>query len=64
MAPITEGEKALAYDDEAVTTTPPHPGVDIGVVIGIEPTHVLNESFNLWSSLGLQHSLTLTPLAC
>ncbi|KAH6982403.1 putative choline and nitrogen mustard permease [Ilyonectria destructans] len=36
---------------------------DVGVVQEVDERHELHESFSLWSSMGLQYSLTSTPLA-
>lgn len=42
-----------------------HKGTDynVGEVQEVNEPHVLHESFSLWSSMGLQYSLTSTPLA-
>lgn len=63
MAQFKEDKKMLAYDDKIITNPHHQPDVDIGAVHEVELQYAPKESFNLWSSLGLQYSLTATPLA-
>ncbi|KAF2815115.1 putative choline and nitrogen mustard permease [Mytilinidion resinicola] len=52
-----------AYDNKDVSEPHHHLDIDVGAIHEVDSPHALNESFSLWSSLGLQYSLTSTPLA-
>lgn len=65
----TKDTKMAAGDERPVSDTQQdfttHNGADhaIGLVDSIDLKTELTESFNIWSALGLQYSLTSTPLA-
>jgi hypothetical protein len=62
MAQCPDGKKMATYDNKTVTDLQHDPDVAIGAVQDVD-VHAPKESFSLWSSLGLQYSLTATPLA-
>jgi hypothetical protein len=62
MAQYPDAKKMPAYDNKTVTDHQHDPDVAIGAVHDVD-VHAPKESFSLWSSLGLQYSLTATPLA-